>query len=170
MWQYLWCDNYVTYEFTRILHILLNIRDIHMTRLFHTYVTLHMICQYMWCVNYVTYMSQLCHIYVTITSHICDNYVTYMWQYMWCVNTCHVSIISHILRKSCYTFEGVVSLHVHNPTHSNVRHDAIIFVTWHLHMCDMTQHGHMCDMPPSYVWHASFICVTCHFHMCDMQL
>jgi len=42
-------------------------------------------------------------------------------------------------------------------THSYVRHDSFICVTWLIHMCDMTH---------SYVWHDSFICVTWLIHLC----
>jgi len=44
-------------------------------------------------------------------------------------------------------------------THSYVRHDAFICVTWLVHMCDMTH---------SYVWHDSLICNTWRIHTCDM--
>ena len=44
-------------------------------------------------------------------------------------------------------------------THSYVRHDWFICVTWLIHMCHVIH---------SYVWHDSFICVTWLIHMCDM--
>ena len=67
-------------------------------------------------------------------------------------------------------------------THSYVRHDSFIRVTWLMHTCDMTHsyvwHDsficvtwliHTCDMTHSYVWHDSFICVTWLIHTCDMS-
>jgi len=38
-------------------------------------------------------------------------------------------------------------------------HDSFIYVTWLIHICDMTY---------SYMWHASFIYVTWLIHICDM--
>jgi len=56
-----------------------------------------------------------------------------------------------------------------------------IFVTWLVHMCDMTRsyvwHDsficvtwliRMCDMTHSYIWHDSIICATWLSHVCDM--
>jgi len=51
-----------------------------------------------------------------------------------------------------------------------LRHDSFIYVTWLIHMCDMTQNMKelCCDMTHSYMWHDSFIYVTWLIHMCDM--
>jgi len=64
-------------------------------------------------------------------------------------------------------------------THSYVRHDSFICVTWLIHLCDMTHsymwHDsyirvawliHMRDMIHPQVWHDSFICVTWLIHLC----
>jgi len=56
-----------------------------------------------------------------------------------------------------------VTWHIHmcDITHSYVRYDALICATWLIHMCDMT---HL------YVRDDSFICVTWLIHMCDREL
>ena len=43
--------------------------------------------------------------------------------------------------------------------HGRIRHDWFIFVTWLIHVCDMT---HSC------VWHDSFIYVTWRIYVCDV--
>jgi len=62
-----------------------------------------------------------------------------------------------------------------------VWHDSSTYVTWLIHMCDMT-HPHMwhdsstcvtwlihiCDMTHPYMWHDSSTCVTWLIHICDM--
>jgi len=65
-------------------------------------------------------------------------------------------------------------------THQHVRQGPFMYVTWLIHMGDMT-HSHVCDMTHSYVWHDSFdlytdsvnVCpevrdLTWLIHMCDM--
>jgi len=52
-------------------------------------------------------------------------------------------------------------------------HDSFIWITWLIHLCDMTHScvtllDHMCAMTHSYVLHDSFICVTLPMHMCDV--
>jgi len=66
-------------------------------------------------------------------------------------------------------------------THSYVRHDSFLCVTWLIPMCDMTYSYvwrdsfifvpwliHMCDMTHSYVCHDSSICVPWLVYICDM--
>ena len=46
-------------------------------------------------------------------------------------------------------------IHTCEITHSYMRHDSFICVTWLIHMC-VTLLIHICDMTHSYVWHDSF--------------
>ena len=57
-------------------------------------------------------------------------------------------------------------------TRSHVWHDSFTYVTWLIHMCDMTRFScvtwliHMCDMTHSHVWHDSFLMSDMtHSHM-----
>ena len=50
-------------------------------------------------------------------------------------------------------------IHVCDMTHSCVWHDSFMYVTWLIQICDMT---HSC------VWHDSFMYVTRLIHVCDM--
>ena len=61
-------------------------------------------------------------------------------------------------------------IHMCDVTHSCVRRDSFMCVTWLIHVwrdsfiC-VTWLIHMCDMTYSYVWHESFICVLWLIHM-----
>ena len=60
---------------------------------------------------------------------------------------------------NCIGFTVCCSVTKQNWILSYVWHDLFIFVTWRIHMCDMTQ---------SHVWHDTFICVTRRIYVCDM--
>ena len=60
-----------------------------------------------------------------------------------------------------------------DKTHSYMRHDSFIYVTWPIHTSDMSHSCvpwliHTCDMTHSYVCHDSFMCVPCLIHVCAM--
>ena len=50
-------------------------------------------------------------------------------------------------------------IHMCDMTHSHMQHDSLLCATWLIHMCDMTH---------SYVWHDSFTSSTWLIHLCDM--
>jgi len=63
--------------------------------------------------------------------------------------------------------------HMCDMTHSYVRHDSFISETWLIRMCKKTRwcvirHIHIWDMTHSYVRHDSLLCVTWLTHMWDM--
>ena len=90
-------------------------------------------------VRHVTRMNESCHTYEWVTSHISMSHETHMHaSHIW---MSHVSYVRS------------------DMTHSYVRHDACICVSWLIDMCDMTH---------SYVWHDSFIRAAWRVHMCDM--
>ena len=81
----------------------------------------------------------------------------------------------------CHTYEWVMShiwkkyvtwlIHICDMTHSYVWHDSFICVTWyvwHNSFISVTWLIHMCDTTHSYVWHDSFTCAACLIQMCDM--
>ena len=60
-------------------------------------------------------------------------------------------------------------IHIFYITHWYVWHDALICVTWRIHVCETWLIDlFMCDNTHSYGWHDSLICATWLIHMCDM--
>jgi len=102
--------------------------------------------------------------------HVYTSLLTYL--------TLVMTFLNYVIIHICVPWRLV---HMCDMTHSYVRHDSFICVTWLIHMCDMTRSYmwhvsficatwlvHTCDMSHSYVRHDSFICVTWLIHMCDM--
>ena len=85
--------------------------------------------------------------------HVCDMTRASLLLAIHCSLSNHVSFMSHSCLIS-FTVRCASAI----MTHSYVRHDSFICVTWLIHMCDMTH---------SYVRHDSFILATWLIDMCD---
>ena len=99
---------------------------------------------------YVFASSETCHTHEHVMSPTYTGHVTHMNEHM--------------------------SLLVVRQTHSCVWRDPYMWVTWRVHVCDMTQVVDMCDMSASCVyphtficlWQVPFVCVTWRIHLCAM--
>jgi len=130
-------------------------------------------------------MDSSCHAYERVMSHIWMSHVTYE------------RVMPH-MDESCHAYERVMSrLWTSHVTHMNddmydmtssicqttcsyAWQDSFIcgmtrsFVTWRIHICDVTHSCVMCDMTRLCAWQDSFICgmtrsiVTWRIHMCDV--
>jgi len=130
---------------------------------------------HMWhmCNNPHSYVWHAQHLFIhNSTTHLCDTCATVCATtliYTWCHNT--YSNVTYVHQR---WFISDTRIQMCDMTHSHVRHDSFICVTWLIHMlwhdsfiC-ATWLIHKCDMTHSYVRHDSFICVTWLILMCDM--
>ena len=97
--------------------------------------------------------------------HICD-----LTRFIHICDVTH----SHMRHDSSLWGASVVQEISRDMTHSYVWHDSLgvwhdlfTYLTWLIHMCDMT-HSHMYDKTQSYVWHDSFTYVTWLIHIRDV--
>ena len=148
---------------------------------------------------HVTYACALSHSYVNAT-HLNESCHTYEWvmSHLWMTSryicVCSLAFIcvahSYVWHDLCMcdmTYSllqepSPLLFHACDMTHSYVRHDSFIRVTWLIDTFDMTRayvwHDsfilvtwliHACDMTHSYVWHDLFMRVTWLMHTCDMN-
>ena len=94
------------------------------------------------------------HVWMTHGTHMNESSHTYEWvmSHIWMSHVTHMN-------ESCHehgSFICMTHIRMCDMTHSYVRHDSFICVTWLIHMCNMAH---------SYVWHNSFMS---HIRMTNM--
>jgi len=150
------CDTYewvMSYIWLSLSHICMS----HTCDMSHLYVIYDVTHSYMW------HYSFIC---VTWLIRICDMTHPYMWHdssihVPWLIHMRDVthSYMQHDL-NICVTWLVYKCRYNHQKIKVALRlqvHDSFIYVTWHIHIYDI-----------SYMWHYSFICVTRQIHICDM--
>jgi len=77
---------------------------------------------------------------------------------------CDFSILGRIQNMQNVTW----LIHMCDMTHSQVRHDSFMCMTWLVCMTRFYPEYVQCNIAHTYVWHDSFPCVTWLIPMCDM--
>jgi len=96
--------------------------------------------------------------YMIYEAHKCTYcHVTHLWAFYEQVTYINESCHTYVWHDSFIYVTWLI--HVCDMTHSHVWHDSFICVTWRIHVGGVTH---------SYVWHDSFICVTWRILMSDM--
>jgi len=100
--------------------------------------------------SYVWYDAWICVTWLICRSHTDASYTPGVYDmtiYEWVMPHIWMSKDAHI-NGWCHAYEWAMSY--------TMRHDPCIYVTWRIHIGNVTR---------SYTWHDSSICVTWHFHM-----
>ena len=127
--------------------------------------------------EYSMLISTYVYICIYVYTYICIYVYTSIVHATECIYVCtYIHICIHVNMYICIYEHTIWNL----VTHSHVRHDPVICVTWPIHMFDMIHsqmwHNpficatwliHICDTTHSYVRHGSSTYVTRSIHMCD---
>jgi len=126
---------------------------------------------YVWlirmCDILIQYVWHTCDIRVTHVWHTCntcDIRVTYMWHTCDIHVTCHTYGLLHTCDKSHEWVSFICAtclIQLSHLTYWYLLNESIVYVTWQLHMRDMT-HSRVC--------HDSCLWATCLVHMCNRHI